>query len=169
MDYSDLGHVGVSLDASRGADQDLYDSLFHSHAAVGLNTSAMLEAAIVGRPVHTLVIPGFDEGQVGTMHFHYLVEAYGGLATDRPRSSPSITAQLSQVLARTARRRRPAAAAFARAVPAAARHRSAGVAHPDRGDRAGRGAIVKRPRASAPFWHAPLRAALLWCPAAPRR
>src|SRR6185503_12402251 len=38
-------------------------------------------AAIVGRPVHTLVIPGFDEGQVGTIHFHYLVEAYGGLAT----------------------------------------------------------------------------------------
>ncbi len=41
----------------------------------------MLEAAIVGRPVHTLLIPGFDAGQVGTMHFHYLVEAFGGLAT----------------------------------------------------------------------------------------
>ena len=40
----------------------------------------MLEAAIVGRPVHTLVIPGFDEGQVGTIHFRYLVEAFGGLA-----------------------------------------------------------------------------------------
>jgi len=81
VDMSDLGQVAISLEASRGADQELFDSLYHAHAAVGLNTSAMLEAAIVGRPVHTLLIPGFDEGQVGTMHFHYLVEAYGGLAT----------------------------------------------------------------------------------------
>jgi hypothetical protein len=81
VDLSDLGNVGVSLHASRNADQELFDSLYHARAAVGLNTSAMLEAAIVGRPVYTLVIPGFDEGQVGTIHFHYLVEAYGGLAT----------------------------------------------------------------------------------------
>ena len=81
VDFSGLGCVGVSLHARRDGDQELYDSLHHSHAAVGLNTSAMLEAAIVGRPVHTLVIPGFDAGQVGTMHFHYLVEAFGGLAT----------------------------------------------------------------------------------------
>jgi len=81
VDMRDIGGIALSLDASRGADQELFDSLYHAHAAVGLNTSAMLEAAIVGRPVHTLLIPGFDEGQVGTMHFHYLVEAYGGLAT----------------------------------------------------------------------------------------
>lgn len=81
VDFSGLGAVGVSLHARRDGDQELYDSLHHSHAAVGLNTSAMLEAAIVGRPVHTLLIPGFDAGQVGTMHFHYLVEAFGGLAT----------------------------------------------------------------------------------------
>jgi hypothetical protein len=81
VDLSALQNVGVSLHASRKADQELYDSLHHAHAAVGLNTSAMLEAAIVGRPVHTLVIPCFDEGQVGTIHFRYLVEAHGGLAT----------------------------------------------------------------------------------------
>ena len=79
-DFSDLGQVAVSLNANAGADQELFDSIYHAHAAVGLNTSAMLEAAIVGRPVHTLVIPGFDEGQVGTIHFRYLVEAFGGLA-----------------------------------------------------------------------------------------
>ena len=81
VDLSDLGNVAVSLHASRNADQELFDSLHHAHAAVGLNTSAMLEAAIARRPVFTLVIPGFDEGQTGTMHFHYLVEAYGGVAT----------------------------------------------------------------------------------------
>lgn len=81
VNLSDLGRVGLSLDASRGGDQELFDSIYYAHAVVGLNTSAMLEAAVVGRPVHTLVMPGFDEGQVGTIHFHYLVEAYGGLAT----------------------------------------------------------------------------------------
>jgi len=81
VDMSDVGNMAISLEASRGADQELFDSLYHAHAAVGLNTSGMLEAAIVGRPVHTLLIPGFDEGQVGTIHFQYLVEAYGGLAT----------------------------------------------------------------------------------------
>lgn len=96
-DFSDLGQVALSLDASRSADQELFDSLYHAHAAVGLNTSAMLEAAIVGRPVHTLIIPGFDEGQVGTIHFQYLVEAYGGLATIA-RSFDEHHVQLSTVL-----------------------------------------------------------------------
>jgi len=81
VDLSHLGHVAISLDASPAGDQELFDSVYHAHAAIGLNTSAMLEAAIVGRPVHTLLIDGFEQGQVGTMHFHYLVEAYGGVAT----------------------------------------------------------------------------------------
>ncbi len=99
VDFSDLGNVALSLDASRGGDQELFDSIHHAHAAVGLNTSAMLEAAIVGRPVHTLVIPGFDEGQIGTMHFHYLVEAYGGLASvarDFPEHHRQIAPLLQQ-------------------------------------------------------------------------
>ena len=33
------------------AQADYFDSLYHSHAVVGLVTSAFLEAAIVGRPV----------------------------------------------------------------------------------------------------------------------
>ena len=42
VDMSDVGNVAISLEASRGADQELFDSLYHAHAAVGLNTSAML-------------------------------------------------------------------------------------------------------------------------------
>ena len=80
VDLSDLTQVAISLQSRQDDGQELFDSLSHAHVAVGLNTSAMLEAAVVGRPVHTLVLPGFDEGQLGTMHFHYLVEAYGGLA-----------------------------------------------------------------------------------------
>lgn len=58
---------------------DYFDSLFHSAAVVGLNTSAFIEAGIVGRPVHTLVLPAFSENQTATVHFHYLTTVGGGL------------------------------------------------------------------------------------------
>jgi hypothetical protein len=58
---------------------DYYDSMFHSAAVVGINTSALIEAGIVGRSVHTVLDPEFAETQEGTLHFHYLVHANGGL------------------------------------------------------------------------------------------
>jgi hypothetical protein len=61
----------------RNADQVLWDTLHHSAAVVGLNTSAEIEAAIVGRPVYTLLDPN-AEGQTGTLHFHYLLREQGG-------------------------------------------------------------------------------------------
>jgi len=158
VNYSDLHHVGVSMNASRGADQDLYDSLHHAHAAVGLNTSAMLEAAVVGRPVHTLVIPGFDEGQIGTMHFHYLVEAYGGLATIA-RDFAEHHRQLSGVLQgppQSTVRSRHFAEQFLRPHGLARPVSPILTAEVERA-----AALVKRAPRSAPFWHAPLRAALL--------
>jgi hypothetical protein len=57
---------------------DYYDSLFHADAVVGLNTSAMVEAAIVDRPVLTLLLPEFHENQEGTFHFHHLLRVGGG-------------------------------------------------------------------------------------------
>ena len=53
---------------------DYFDSLHHAAATVGLNTSAMIEAAILGRPVHTVLLPEFRDNQEGTLHFHYLLE-----------------------------------------------------------------------------------------------
>jgi hypothetical protein len=61
------------------ADQGLYDSLFHAQAAVGLNTSAFLEAGILGTPALTIVADEFAGGQERTLHFHYLRAANGGL------------------------------------------------------------------------------------------
>jgi hypothetical protein len=58
---------------------DYFDSLYHSAAVVGLNTSAMLEAGIVGRPVHALRVPEFAGSQDGTLHFRYLTDVEGGL------------------------------------------------------------------------------------------
>ncbi len=61
------------------ADQGLYDSLYHCSAVVGLNTSAMIEAGIMGKPVHTVVTGAFAGGQEQTLHFEYLRVASGGL------------------------------------------------------------------------------------------
>jgi hypothetical protein len=58
---------------SADAQRDYFDSLYHSAAVVGINTSAQIEAAIVGRPVLTIEAPEFGHSQGGTLHFHHLV------------------------------------------------------------------------------------------------
>ena len=58
---------------------DYFDSMYHAAAVVGLNTSAMIEAAIVGRPVHTVLLPEFSDNQEGTLHFHYLLDGPNAL------------------------------------------------------------------------------------------
>src|SRR4029079_1348272 len=57
---------------------DFFDSLYHCAAVVGINTSAMIEAAIVGRPVCSVLTAEFAGTQEGTIHFHYLVPEHGG-------------------------------------------------------------------------------------------
>jgi hypothetical protein len=61
------------------ADPGLYDSLHHAAAVVGLNTSAMIEAGILGKPVYTINADEFAGGQEQTLHFHYLLARNGGL------------------------------------------------------------------------------------------
>jgi hypothetical protein len=58
---------------------DFYDSLYHSAAVVGINTSALIEAGIVGRPVLSVLDDEHRNSQDGTLHFRYLVEESGGL------------------------------------------------------------------------------------------
>ncbi len=59
---------------------DYFDSMYYSAAVVGLNTSAFIEASVVGKPVHTVLLPEIsDRNQEGTIHFHYLLEVNGGL------------------------------------------------------------------------------------------
>ena len=85
------------------AQDDYFDSLYHSHAVVGLVTSAFLEAAIVGRPVHTLLLPEFEMYQEGVQHFRYLMEVEGGLLKVT-RNFDDHLAELSSALARPVQR-----------------------------------------------------------------
>jgi hypothetical protein len=55
---------------------DFYDTLFHSEAVVGINTTSMIEAATVGKSVLTVLVPEF--AQETTLHFHNLLAENGG-------------------------------------------------------------------------------------------
>jgi hypothetical protein len=83
----DLGEYGAAAiwprdPSARVDDQskaDFFDSLYHSAAVVGINTSALIEAGIVGRPVFSILDDEYRSSQEGTLHFRYLVEVSGGL------------------------------------------------------------------------------------------
>jgi hypothetical protein len=81
VDLSAYGPVAVYGSNPMDAEsrEDYFESLHYSAAVAGLNTSAFLEAAIVGRPVHTILTPEFADNQVGTLHFHYLLTLGGGV------------------------------------------------------------------------------------------
>ena len=61
--------------------QSLYDQLFHAGVAVGLNTSAQIEASIVGRPVYTFSAGAAAPAQSGSLHFYYLLKNRGGVVS----------------------------------------------------------------------------------------
>jgi predicted glycosyltransferase len=85
------------------AQDDYFDSLYHSHAVIGLVTSAFLEAAIVGRPVLTPLLPEYEMYQEGVQHFRYLMEVEGGLLKVA-RTLPEHLQALSDTLARPVER-----------------------------------------------------------------
>ena len=64
------GHMPLGTQARN----DYYDSLYHSAAVVGINTSAMLEAAVVGRRSFTVLLDDIREGQEGMIHFQHLTK-----------------------------------------------------------------------------------------------
>jgi hypothetical protein len=75
----DLSSSGVAVWPRAGANPigpatrgEYYDSMYHAHAVVGVNTSAMIESGIVGRPVFSFRVPELAGTQEGTLHFHHL-------------------------------------------------------------------------------------------------
>jgi hypothetical protein len=54
---------------------EFFDTIFHADVVVGLNTSAMIEAVILGRPVLTFVGHEQASSQTGNLHFRYLAES----------------------------------------------------------------------------------------------
>ena len=80
------------------SNQGLFEALYHCDAAVGINTSAMIEAGILSKPVFTVVVEKFADGQSRTLHFQYLTRFAGGLANVAADLDEHCT-QLERVLA----------------------------------------------------------------------
>ena len=78
------------------AQADLYDSIYHTHAVVGINTSVMVEAAIIGRSTLTVLDGTLAESQSGMMHFRHLQQPG---AVKMARTLPEHFEQLGQILA----------------------------------------------------------------------
>ena len=60
------------------ARQSYFDSIHHAALVVGINTTALVESAIVGRRSYTVRTARFAQTQDGTLHFHQLRERNGG-------------------------------------------------------------------------------------------
>jgi FkbM family methyltransferase len=83
-DLSGCGPIAVwppagSVPADAKSRADYFDSIYHSALVVGVNTTAEIESAIVGRSVYTLLAPEFRDTQEGTRHFDHLRHVNGGL------------------------------------------------------------------------------------------
>jgi hypothetical protein len=89
-------HAQAPID--RQSKADYFDSIYHSAAVVGLNTSAMIEAGIVGRAVLTVLDPEYDAVQRGTLHFRHLLEVGGGVLRVAD-TLPEHTDQLAEAIA----------------------------------------------------------------------
>jgi hypothetical protein len=88
-------HGRTPIDSDAKA--DYFDSLYYSDAVVGLCTSVFLEAAVIGRPVMTLLLPAYRIHQDGMAHFRYLLNVGGGLLQTAP-DLPSHLEQLGEVV-----------------------------------------------------------------------
>ena len=84
VDLAPLGNVAIwpraganPIDAA--AKSDYFDSIFHSHAVVGINTSGLIESGIIGRRVYSIAAAEFATTQEGTLHFQHLKNVEGGL------------------------------------------------------------------------------------------
>jgi hypothetical protein len=101
FDSSGLGNFAIhplsgANPITEDAKADFFDSIYHSSVVVGINTSGMIEAGILSKPILTIMDPAFEETQTGTLHFHYLTRL--GLvqsAHNLPQHSDQLTAILN--------------------------------------------------------------------------
>jgi len=122
------------------AKQNYFHSMFYSRAVVGVNTTAMIEAAVVDKPCVTILTERYQATQTGRGHFHHLLKA-DFLETAHGFSDAAAVIQriLAGEDAKAANRckfvgdfvrpcglDKPVAGLFARAVTQAAQHKSAG-------------------------------------------
>jgi hypothetical protein len=107
-DFEGLGNTVVfprtGMNIVAEDNREIYlESIAYSAAVVGINTSAMVEATIFGKPVLTVRDPVFADTQDGTVHFKYLLPENGGFLLVAPTLEEHVR-QLAGALADPAAR-----------------------------------------------------------------
>lgn len=102
VDLSGLGPVAIWPRAggdpvNAASRADFFDSMAHCAAVCGVNTSALIESTIVGRPVGTVLTERYNDTQEGTLHFAHLADAERGILSVA-RSPAEHHAQLSAAI-----------------------------------------------------------------------
>jgi hypothetical protein len=96
-----------ALPATAEARQDFYHSLHFGIGALGINTSALIETAIVDRPCITILAGRYRDTQTEIAHFRHLLNAdFLEVAADLPALAETLTGILRGRDARQAQRRR---------------------------------------------------------------
>lgn len=117
-DWEGVDLEGASLWGSMPVDEqgraDYFDSLYYSASVVGLNTSALVEAAIVDRPVYTILAPQFRDNQEGTFHFHHLLTVGDGFLHTAATLDAHVRQLADGVAGRQAKANRPFVERFIR-------------------------------------------------------
>ena len=89
------------------AKQNYYDSLYHSAAVVGVNTSAFLEAAILDKPCITVLTEASKPKQSGLGHFQHLLNGeFLEIAKSYPKAAEILADTLADRDARQVQRQR---------------------------------------------------------------
>jgi hypothetical protein len=83
VDFSPYGDIVVwppdgEYAITKSAKRNFYDSVYHSIAVVGVNITAIIESAIIGRCGLSVLASEFNESQSNTIHFSYLKQENGG-------------------------------------------------------------------------------------------
>ena len=60
---------------SKDAKKLMFESIYHSSCVIGLNTTAMIETAIIGKPCFSIIVDNYSNTQEKSGHFHHLTEA----------------------------------------------------------------------------------------------
>lgn len=98
LDLTDYPRVAVhpkkgGLPVAEDAKADYFDALTHCSAVIGINTSALIEASILGKRSFTVSDPKYARTQEGTLHFKYLID--GGIL----RKAPDFAGHIAQLKA----------------------------------------------------------------------
>lgn len=90
-----------------------FDSIWHADAVFGINTSAQIEAGVIGRPVFTVTDGTFEKTQSGTLHFSHLSDPDHGLLYIAANPAEHAR-QLAEILKLPVQRRREKSDNFVR-------------------------------------------------------